>query len=48
MWPQTNFEKRVFIKMVLKTRRSKSQVDLRKENRQKFVIIVGSLHEIVI
>ena len=31
MWPQTNFEKRVFIKMVLKLRRTKSEKDIRKE-----------------
>ena len=30
MWPQTNFEKKVFVKMILKLRRSKSQSDLRK------------------
>ena len=27
MWPQTNFEKRVFVKMVLKLRRTKSRKD---------------------
>ena len=31
MWPQTNFEKRVFIKMVSKLRRTKSEKDKRKE-----------------
>ena len=38
MWPQTNFEKRVFLKMVLKLRRTKSDKEKRKE-------YIGNLHK---
>ena len=37
MWPQTNFEKKVFVKMVLKKfRKTKSQANLRRYKKNYY------------